>query len=130
MAGVDDNHIALILSKFDENSRQMSSVKDELTRQMADDRRESGESRRRVHEKIDIVSREVLDLTMKVKNANDAIEGMSPTVAEFVMMKTQAQGAGKLGSALWTAGRILLATASAAAGYWAAVSGWFRWPSN
>lgn len=110
---MDDAHVALILTRFDEINRQLA---------------EGSDGRRRTYEKVEAVARELLLLTTKVENLEHTVSSMSPTVQEFVTMKQQAQGAGKLGAFLWSAGRILLAGAAAAAAYWASMSAWFKGP--
>lgn len=110
---MDDAHISLILTRFDMIERQLA---------------EGSEGRRRTYDKVETVGRELLLLTTKVEELEKSVAGMSPTVAEFVTMKQQAQGAGKLGSLLWNTGRILLAAAAGAAAYWASMSAWFKGP--
>lgn len=110
---MDDAHVALILTRFDEINRQLA---------------EGGEGRRRTYEKVEAVGRELLLLTAKVEGLESSVASMSPTVAEFITMKQQAQGAGKLGSFLWNSGRVLLAAAAGAAAYWATMASWFKGP--
>lgn len=112
---MDDAHVALILTRFDEINRQLA---------------EGSEGRRQTYEKVEAVNRELLLLTAKVERLDSSVQAMSPTVQEFVTMKQQAQGAGKLGSFLWSSGRIILAAAAGAAGYWAAWAAWFKGPPH
>ena len=112
---MDDAHVALILTRFDEINRQLA---------------EGSEGRRRTYEKVEAINREVLVLAAKVGSLEGSVNSMSPTVAEFVTMKQQAQGAGKLGSFLWNSGRVLLAAAAGAAAYWATWAAWFKGPPH
>lgn len=52
---------------------------------------------------------------------------MSPTVQEFVELKTNAQVAGRLGKLLWKLGGIIMAAAAGAAAMWAAFWTHFQW---
>lgn len=110
---MDEAHISLILARFDVIERQLA---------------EGSDGRRRTYEKVELVGRELLLLTAKVDGLEASVGAMSPTVAEFVTMKQQAKGAGRLGAFIWSAGRIILAAAAGAATYWAAWAAWFKGP--
>lgn len=98
---------------------------DSINRSIADERRDSAESRRRVYEKLEQQDQKLERLDARVQTLENAILTMSPTVAEFVTMKAQAQGAGKLGKFVWSSGKIVIAMAASAAGTWAWVAGFF-----
>ena len=98
---------------------------DSINRSIADERRDSAESRRRVYEKLEGQDKSLERLDARVQTLENAILTMSPTVAEFVTMKAQAHGAGKLGKFLWLSGKLLLAAAASAVTTWAWVAGLF-----
>lgn len=123
---MDDAHVQLILSKFDEVNRRQ----DLLAQQMAEDRRESAESRRRVYEKVDDIKHHVSAVSGKVERLESSVASMSPAVTEFVTLKAQAKGAGRLGSSLWWAGGVLLTLAGGLVASWAHVASWLRPPPS
>lgn len=98
---MDDTHVMLIMSKFDE-----------INRQMADDRREAGDSRRHMYERMDNMSRDVHDLKHKVNSTAETVNDLAPKVKRYADMEQQAQGAGRLGKLLWWVGGGLLAGAA------------------
>lgn len=98
---------------------------DSINRSIADERRDSAESRRRVYEKLEKQDDSLTRLDARVQTLETAILTMSPTVAEFVTMKTQAQTAGKLGVFVWSTGKVVIATVAGAAATWAWLAGFF-----
>lgn len=123
---MDDTHISLILSKFDEIHRQINEV-----------RRDGAERGRHLHEKIEAtnanlssVKAEVVSLTGKVDGMDGSITAMTPTVREFNSMKDKADGAGKLGRALWWLGGVLIGAAFWLSSSWANFATWFRPPPS
>lgn len=96
-----------------------------INRSIADERRDSAESRRRVYEKLEKQDEKLERFDARMQTLENAILTMSPTVAEFVTMKTQAQGAGKLGVFVWSTGKVVIATAAGAAATWAWLAGFF-----
>jgi len=104
---MDEVHVTLILSKFDEISRQLS-----------EDRRDSAESRRRTYEKLDSTNASITALDNRVDGLEKSINTMSPTVAEFLEYKSQVRGAGRLGKGLWWLGGFILGAAVALVNGW------------
>lgn len=98
---MDEVHVTLILSKFDE-----------INRQLADDRRDSAESRRRMYERMDVMQGDVRDLKQKSSETAKAVEDLVPKVKRFADMEAQAKGAGRLGRALWWIGGVLIGIAA------------------
>lgn len=112
---MDDAHVTLIMGRLDS-----------IERSIVEEKRDSAESRRRVYEKLEGQDRSLQQqdrklerIDTRVETLEKAILTMSPTVAEFVTMKTQAQGAGKLGKFVWSAGKLVIAGAASAAATWA-----------
>lgn len=104
---MDEVHVTLILSKFDE-----------INRQLADDRRDSAESRRRMYERQDQIATNVATISNRVDGLEKSVNHMSPTVAEYLDYKSQVRGAGKLGKFLWFLGGIILTVAAALVTSW------------
>lgn len=111
---MDDTHVMLIMSKFDE-----------INRQMAEDRREASDSRRRMYERMDGMSRDVHDLKHRVNSTADTVNDLAPKVKRYADMEQQAQGAGRLGRGLWWAGGVLLAGAATLYANANSIKAWF-----
>jgi hypothetical protein len=89
------------------------------------ERKESQESRRRMHEKQEAMSYEMLALKARFDTLQTELIGIRPTVSEVLARKQQAQGAGALGRFLWKVAGISIAMASGAAGAYAWMMGLF-----
>lgn len=98
---------------------------DSIDRSIAEERRDSAESRRRVYDKLENQDNKLERIDARVEVLEKALLTMSPTVAEFVTTKEQIRGAGKLGAVLWKIGGFLLAAASGAVGVLAWAQGLF-----
>lgn len=109
-----DNLVTLITSRLDS-----------IDRTMHEDRREAAESRKQVYDKLEEQSSHIALIGSRVQTLEKAIVDMSPTVAEFVTMKAQVQGAGKLGTGLWTIGSWVLTAAVGFVSAWAWLQGFF-----
>lgn len=83
---------------------------------------EARESRKQVYTKLESTDRKVDHLVWRVEALEKNLGTISPTVQEFAAYKMQAQGAGKLGVALWRIGGWVLAAAAGAVSAWAWVS--------
>jgi hypothetical protein len=74
--------------------------------------------RKQTYERLESIDRKVDHLDWRVADLEKKLNVMSPTVDEFVSYKSQAQGAGKLGTVIWRlAGYALTAAGSAVAMY-------------
>lgn len=105
---------------------------------MREERDRSSQSREKMYDKLDALEKEQ---TTKFQEMSKAMEEqanqvaalersmviMSPTVQEFVDLKTTAQVAGRLGKFLWKMGGIILAMVAGAASMWAAFWTHFKW---
>lgn len=83
---------------------------------------EARDSRQQVYTKLESTDRKVDHLVWRVDALEKNLTMISPTVQEFVTYKTQAEGAGKMGRALWWFGGIVLSFSAGAAG----VYQWFQ----
>lgn len=105
-------------------------IADRLTAIEANQREEraaASNSRGRMYEKLETLEKAQGQTLGRVDKLEAAITSMSPTVAEIVALKVQAQGAGKVGRALWSVGKVLIAAAAGAASMWAAFWAYFEW---
>lgn len=105
---------------------------------MREERDKSSRSREKMYDKLDAlekdsatkfadVIKQLLDQADRVAALERSMVIMSPTVQEFVNLKTNAQIAGRLGKFLWKTGGIILAMAAGAASMWAAFWTHFNW---
>lgn len=105
---------------------------------MREERDRSSRSREKMYDKLDALEKEQATKFQEMSKAMEeqanrvaALERsmviMSPTVQEFVDLKTNAQVAGRLGKFLWKMGGIILAMAAGAASMWAAFWSHFNW---
>lgn len=92
-----------------------------------EERTAASNSRGRMYEKMEALEKAQAATLGRVDKLESAITSMSPTVAEIVALKVQAQGAGKVGRALWSIGKWLIAAAAGAASMWAAFWAYFEW---
>lgn len=115
MAAMDEVHVTLILSKFDE-----------INRTLAEDRRDSAENRRRMYERQDAIAQNVATVASRVDGLEKSVNSMSPTVAEYLEYKSQVRGAGKLGKFLWFIGGLLLSAAVSLYAGWSWLASLFR----
>lgn len=88
---------------------------------------EAREGRRRTYEKLEGMERRLDRIEYQQETMRQTLGVMSPTVNEFATMKTQAQGAGRLGLFLWKLGGLIMAAAAGAAGMWTAISNHLPW---
>lgn len=105
---------------------------DSIDRSIAEERRDSADSRRRVYEKLesqdaklDSQDRKLERFDARLETLEKALLTMSPAVADYVQTKQKVVGAGRLGAGLWRLGGFVLTAASGAAGYWAWMQGLF-----
>ena len=101
----------------------LTSRLDSIDRAISEEKRDSADSRRRMYEKLEAQDRMMEKVLVRLEPLEALTSPMSPTVSEFVTMKTQVQGAGKAGLFLWRAGGFLLSVAAGAAGMLAYVKG-------
>lgn len=105
---------------------------------MREERDKSGRSREKMHDKLDALEKEQATKFQEMARSMEesgvriaALERsmliMSPTVQEFVDLKTNAQVAGRLGKFLWKVGGVILAMAAGVASMWAAFWSYFNW---
>lgn len=105
---------------------------------MREERDKSCRSREKMYDKLDALEKEQATKFQEMSKAMEeqanrvaALERsmviMSPTVQEFVDLKTNAQVAGRLGKFLWKMGGIILAMAAGAASMWTAFWTHFNW---
>lgn len=111
---MEDALVALLTSRLDSIDRSIS-----------EEKRDSAESRRRVYEKLEHQDRKIEKILNRLEALEDVTSSMSPTIAEFVTMKTQVVGAGRLGSMLWKAGGYIMTAAVSFASAWAWITGFF-----
>lgn len=115
-------------------TRQLTSIEEH----MKEERAKSSASRERMYEKLDKLEAEqekrFNETSVTLQQQGDRIAAlersmviMSPTVQEFVELKTNAQVAGRLGKFLWKTGGVVLAMAAGAAGMWATFWTYFNW---
>ena len=116
MTESNDAALALIIDRLQNIDKRMEHAE-----------RNASMSRQRMYDKLDTVEREQDKAGARFEKLETAILTMSPTVAEFVALKTNAQVAGKLGRFLWRLGGIVLAIAAAVATMWAAFWTHFNW---
>jgi hypothetical protein len=86
---------------------------------------DNAESRRRMHERQEAMNLKLVTLEHDMSQIKGELTGMRPTVAEFVTMRNQAAGAGRLGRFMWKLASYSIAAASGAAGFYAWISGFF-----
>lgn len=102
-----------------------------LLQMREDDRKDSSESRRRLHEGQREQGRLLSDLANRVLAIESSVAAEKPTWEEYRRLKEQANGAGKLGRALWRLGSILIAFVFGVATtiYTARenIAGWWHW---
>lgn len=115
IGAMDDVHAAMLMSRFDEIGRRMS-----------EDRIDSNDSRRRIHEKLEDQSKVLTTLDGRVQKLEKAVEGAAPTLAEFTTYKEQVRGAGRLGRVLWGIGGFVLAAGVALSTVWSHVAAWLQ----
>lgn len=115
MAAMDEVHVTLILSKFDE-----------INRTLAEDRRDSSDSRRRMCERQDQIAQSLAAMGNRVDGLEKSVNSMSPTVAEYLEVKSQVRGAGRLGKLLWFLGGLILSAAVGIATGWNWLASLFR----
>lgn len=105
---------------------------------MREERDKSGRSREKMYDKLDALEKEQATKFQEMARSMEesgvriaALERsmliMSPTVQEFVDLKTNAQVAGRLGKLLWKTGGVILAIAAGAASMWTAFWSYFNW---
>lgn len=108
----------------DSNEAALALIIDRLQsidRQMTHERNNSSMSRQKIYDKLDAFEKELDRTTARLEKVDTALMGMTPTVQEFVKVKTDAQAAGRIGAFLWKAFGVLLSMAAGAAATWA----WF-----
>ncbi len=115
---MEENVVTLLLSKFDE-----------INRQLAQDRAESSESRRRIYGRVEELATDIINLSHQLSLAEASITSMQPAVSEFITMRTKAVLAGKLGRFLWWLAGVSLSAAGGATVMWAHLSSFFRPPA-
>lgn len=116
MSENNDAALALIIDRLQNIDKRMEHAE-----------RNASMSRQRMYDKLDTVEREQDKAGVRFEKLETAILTMSPTVAEFVALKANAQAAGRLGSFLWNAGKVLMAAAAGAAAMWGAFWTHFNW---
>lgn len=102
-----------------------------LMQMREDDRKDASESRRRLHEGQQEQAKILIDLTNRVQAIESSVAAEKPTWEEYRRMKEQANGAGKLGRALWRFGGFLMAFVfGVATTIYSArenIAGWWHW---
>lgn len=102
-----------------------------LMQMREDDRKDAGESRRRLHEGQQEQGKLLIDLANRVLAIEGSVAAEKPTWEEYRRLKEQANGAGKLGRALWRFGSWIIAFVFGVATtiYTARdnISGWWHW---
>ena len=116
--------IAAQLSHLQQDMRMLLQMRE-------DDRKDASESRRRLHEGQQEQAKLLLDLANRVLVIESSVAAEKPTWEEYRRMKEQANGAGKLGRALWRFGSILIAFVfGVATTIYSArdnIAGWWHW---
>lgn len=109
---MDDAIVTLLTSRLDSIDRSIS-----------EEKRESAESRRRVYQKLEDQERKFEMVIARLTELERVTTNMAPTVKELVALQMQVAAAGRLGNALWGAGKYIISAAVGLAGAWAWFSG-------
>jgi hypothetical protein len=72
---------------------------------------DASESRRRTHEKMDALGRDLHTVSSEVRDLTDRVTAIEPTWKDYLNKQAQVRGAGKLGRALWIIGGGVLTAA-------------------
>lgn len=87
----------------------------------------AGESRRRMHDKLETHGELLLKIDHRVTMVEKAVDSAAPTLKEYADMKSKVAGAGLLGKSLWKFGRWILAGAVAAYALRNDLAAWWHW---
>jgi hypothetical protein len=83
---------------------------------------DASESRRRTHEKMDALGRDLHTVSSEVRDLTDRVTAIEPTWKDYLRKQDQVRGAGTLGRAIWKVGGWVLAAAVALVGFYAWVA--------
>jgi hypothetical protein len=103
-AAMEQRMFEMVMDRFDRMERRQDA---------------SEESRRLLHEKINHTERAMDLLRNEVQSLDKSLSSLTPTVQEFIMVKQQVAGAGRLGRALWWIGGLILTAAASVISYFA-----------
>lgn len=99
---------------------QLSSLQNDMRSLMdmrEDDKKDSNESRRKIHESQNAQGAMLLTLNHRMETLEKSVAADQPFIAQAKLMHAQMQGAGKLGSGLWSVGRWLMLAAASLVGW-------------
>ena len=72
---------------------------------------EARQTRKETYQKLELISSDMSEMKNRLNSVESTIAGHSPTIAEFIKVKQQVEGAGKAGKWLWAIGGILIGAA-------------------
>lgn len=104
-----------------------------IRKDVADSRAATSEHFRRVYEKIDANSHEVLTVQHDLKALTERVSALETTTSaqgqsinEFLTLKERARTAGSLGKGLWVLGGYILAAAAGIVTAYHSLAAWFK----
>lgn len=66
------------------------------------------DSRKVQYEKLESISRSIIELSGRVERVEKSLAGQAPTIEEFITIKHKVQGAGLMGKWVWAGAAFLI----------------------
>lgn len=92
----------------------------DLVKSLAEEVRAGNESRKVLYQGQEKINQDLIEVRHRMGHLQDGLDSIKPTAAEYVRLRDQAIGAGRLGTFAWRAGGVVLA----GAGWLAAAYTW------
>lgn len=115
MSHSPDAQIARLEERLNGIERMLLDIREEL--------KAAADGRRRGYEAQERTEREIIGITHRLGAVEKSVEAIRPTTTELEKVRDRVLFAGKLGQAVWSVGKALIAAAAGAAAAWYSMTG-------